>query len=176
MAEEHREQKRSSYLNCWHINNNESASMWKCYVEDNEGIAIQSNYKRIQETLKAVKENVGISKVRYIDFNNDNVVFNHLTEYPIDSYSILSPLIHKRIEFEGEKEFRIYYKDDNNVENKPIKPKGLNIKIDLNILIDKIIINPNADCEIINKIKDITKVYGYSFDICTSKLSSYPSF
>lgn len=33
-------------VNSWHMNNYESAAMWKIYLKSNEGIAIQSTYKR----------------------------------------------------------------------------------------------------------------------------------
>ncbi len=109
MTEEHKKQKLGSYLNCWHINNDESATMWESYVKDNEGVAIRSTCEKIHETLRVVDENLGISKVRYIDY--DNEVFYHKTEYPIESYNLLVPLLHKRIEYKSENEFRIYYKD-----------------------------------------------------------------
>jgi hypothetical protein len=175
-AEEHKNQKQSSYLNCWHINNNESASMWRLYVKDNEGIAIQSTCERIHEILRNVDENIGISKVRYIDY--DNEVFYHETEYPIESSNFLVPLLQKRIEYKDENEFRLYYKNDfnNDIGKESIKPKGINIKIDINKLVDKIIINPNADEEVIKKVMDITKKYGYNFEICKSKLKSSPLY
>jgi hypothetical protein len=31
-------------INCWHMNEHESAAMWKLYLKSNEGISIQSTY------------------------------------------------------------------------------------------------------------------------------------
>ena len=34
-------------VNCWHINEHESAAMWDLYLKSNEGIAIQSTYQKL---------------------------------------------------------------------------------------------------------------------------------
>ncbi len=73
-------------------------------------------------------------------------------------------------------EFIIKIDYNNIIENESIKPVGINIKIDLNILIDKIIIKPNADDAILHRMKNITKEYNYNFEICPSKLSSNPYY
>jgi hypothetical protein len=33
---------RSIYVNCWHMNEGESAAMWKLYLSAREGVAVQS--------------------------------------------------------------------------------------------------------------------------------------
>jgi hypothetical protein len=35
-------------INCWHMNDHESAAMWKLYLKSNEGIAVQSSYKSLR--------------------------------------------------------------------------------------------------------------------------------
>lgn len=37
-------------INCWHLNNHESAAMWRLYLKSNEGIAIQSTYEKVRAT------------------------------------------------------------------------------------------------------------------------------
>ena len=36
-------------VNCWHMNNSESAAMWNSYSYRNSGIALQSTYQRLQD-------------------------------------------------------------------------------------------------------------------------------
>src|SRR6266581_7483717 len=39
------------FVNCWHMNNYESAAMWQLYAQKNEGIAIQSTFARLKDSL-----------------------------------------------------------------------------------------------------------------------------
>src|SRR5438876_753236 len=38
-------------VNCWHMNDHESAAMWPLYVQGNEGVAIQSTVGRLKRAL-----------------------------------------------------------------------------------------------------------------------------
>ena len=38
-------------VNCWHMNKYESMAMWEIYIKNNEGIAIKSSIKRLNESL-----------------------------------------------------------------------------------------------------------------------------
>ena len=37
------------FVNCWHMNDFESAAMWRLYLKSNEGIAIQSTFRRLKK-------------------------------------------------------------------------------------------------------------------------------
>lgn len=86
---------RFNAVNCWHANEHESAAMWKLYLKSDEGIAIQSTYKRLKESI-IDDEDVLIGKVNYIDYETDI----------IDPNNQYGSLIHKRKSFEHEKEIR----------------------------------------------------------------------
>ena len=49
--ESHKNQKLEMAINCWHMNDFESEAMWKLYLKSNEGIAIQSTYQRLIDSL-----------------------------------------------------------------------------------------------------------------------------
>jgi len=56
------------YLNCWHINDVESAALWSLYSENkHETIAIQTTFGRLDSEirLKWPRDGISISKVRY---------------------------------------------------------------------------------------------------------------
>ena len=38
-------------INCWHMNDHESAAMWKLYLKSNEGIAVQSTYETLRDSI-----------------------------------------------------------------------------------------------------------------------------
>lgn len=83
-------------INCWHINEHESAAMWKLYLKSDEGIAIQSRYSRLKQSLQAAPEKVYIGKVNYIDYEVDIV----------PPWNGFNPFLYKRKSFEHECELR----------------------------------------------------------------------
>jgi len=49
-----RELRKHMFVNCWHINEEESAAMWKLYLKSDEGIAIESTSKRLESNLDKI--------------------------------------------------------------------------------------------------------------------------
>ena len=83
-------------VSCWHVNDRESAAMWKLYVDSNLGVAIQSTFARLVQSLSSAAEDIHIGIVKYIDYDYDDL--------PGDDR--LHALMHKRREFEHERELR----------------------------------------------------------------------
>jgi len=129
-------------VNCWHINSFESAAMWKIYLKSGEGIAIQSNVKRLKNSLKDEKNDIFIGRVRYINYD-------YFTS-SVDKYKMLAyPVIFKRKIFQHERELRAVIQKNPKKsvisDFKPtIKKDGIYVPVDLNILIDKIYIAPTS--------------------------------
>lgn len=80
-------------VNCWHMNDHESAAMWKLYAATNEAIAVCSTYRKLHASLD-IMCSVGV--VRYIDYDNDEV----------GSGNALAPYVCKRRSFSHENEVR----------------------------------------------------------------------
>lgn len=145
--------KKFYFLNCWHINENQSDAMWKIFLKTNNGIAIKSTIGNIINSLKETKDEVYISEVYYRDF--DKVTFNDLMlesqNRRFDSRGgSVNQFNYKRISFEHEKELRLYYIDTpiphaikNGSPREPIEKKY--IDVDLSELIQEIVIAPFAD-------------------------------
>jgi hypothetical protein len=179
LAEMHQKFKRDTVINCWQINKYESDGMWQLYLKSNEGVSIKSSVKRIINALEKTQEKICISKVRYIDYDQD-IWFNR-NEYPNTHYNYYAPLIHKRIEFEDESELRLLYhiehiEHDSQFWIHQEFEKGMMISVELDILIDKVIIPPSADIYIEKRIKDLLDYYKLDKPIIKSKLSSEPIY
>lgn len=43
--------KKRVFVNCWHLNEYESAAMWDLYLKNEEGVAIQTTFNRIKKSL-----------------------------------------------------------------------------------------------------------------------------
>jgi hypothetical protein len=52
-----------TYLNCWHLNDYESAAMWDIYQRNNDAIAIQSTYTKLCNSLIQKEPDVFVGKV-----------------------------------------------------------------------------------------------------------------
>ncbi len=93
-------------VNCWHINEVQSAAMWQLYSNYNQGIAIQSTFKRLRESFSENKKTprfphgqivpVSIGTVDYIDYDKDR-------NNPGNLFSVC---LTKRKSFEHEHELR----------------------------------------------------------------------
>lgn len=179
MADTHKKVKTATTVNCWHINSHESEAMWQLYLKNNEGLAIKTTVGHLFTALKDVQQDIGISKIRYIDY--DTGIWYHETEYPVAKhYNLLIPLIHKRIEFQHEKELRLYHHD-----HKREKPDywssqknemGEFIPIDIPTLIQSVFFHPTADDKVKNKILEISRSYGHEFKFEESKMASNPIY
>jgi hypothetical protein len=175
----HQKFKRGFIVNCWHINENESDAMWRLYLKDNEGVAIQTNKEKLTNTLNKISEEISVSKVRYLNYETDT--WFDSKDYPHSSYNMIVPLVHKRIEFVHEQECRLFVQiqeaidNENYWDNKP-NEKGKLIQLDIVELIDKIYLPPTCDDKTENKIKKLADSLGYTFNFIKSKLSAEPFY
>lgn len=166
-------------VNCWHMNTTESDAMWQLYLKTNEGVAIQTTYQKLHDSLSHNSDEIFLSKVRYINYESD--IWGHDTEYPVNEFYAYTPIIHKRIAFAHERELRVFQEiqdatlNEGYWDNQPIKT-GKNIPVNLETLVDKIILPPNADSEVEQKVKDILKKYNLTFDIEHSRLNGQPVY
>lgn len=179
LSSTHKDLKSSHLINCWHINNTESDAMWRIYLKDNEGVAIQTTPKKLFESLGNCTEKIYPGKVRYLDYDKD--VFHDSEEYPYQSYNVSVPFVHKRLAFAHEKEFRLVfeiheaYRNKEYWENQPFH-KGKLVPINVSSLVEKIILPPTIDQPTKKKIATLASSYGYSFTLEDSKLLDKPIY
>mgnify|MGYP003590209475 FL=1 len=124
-------------VSCWHINEYENESLWKIYTNQGQGIAIETTVEKLKQSLQFHRK-ITFDKVRYEDFNTTIFEKNHK--------NYLGYI--KRKAFEYENEFRaVVLLDENYFE------KGCYIKVDLDILIEKIHISPAMPKYFLESIK-----------------------
>jgi len=140
-------------VNCWHLNEEESAAMWKLYSSD-LGVAIQSRVS-ILEGIFAGK-NVNMALVQYIDFEGD--------ELPALAY----PAYHKRKSFSHEKELRLVILD----HDTDTHPDGVPVNVDLAKLLIRVYVSPSAKPWIADVVCRELKHYGLATSVIHSSLYS----
>lgn len=167
---------RYTAINCWHLNNHESAAMWPLYSKSSEGIAIQTTYRKFLESFSSVEEDVFVGKVKYIDYDKEWIDTDNLLA------PILTPFTHKRKSFEHEREVRAVvtrWPVDNGIGmdfNKETINHGLSIPVDLNLLIESIYIAPKAQAWFADLVSAVVKRYGYHYDVIHSNLDEQPLY
>ncbi|MBL0343795.1 hypothetical protein [Candidatus Villigracilis affinis] len=151
-SDTYRGMSKSIYVNCWHMNQFQSAAMWSIYSKDNKGIAIQSNYKALCDLLP---NNFHVGVVNYIDFNSA-----YLPET-----NIFVPFVHKRISYQHEQELRaVTMRIDHEAFARGEWPgnqtEGFYLPVDIKRLIDAIYIAPYAEKWYEELVVDVTKNWG----------------
>lgn len=155
-------------VNCWHLNEHESAAMWSMYLKSNDGIAIQSTFKQLKDSLLDKKHDIYIGKVKYIDFNK-------LSD-PIQAFTF--PELHKRKVFKHEQELRavirIFPKRNFSQHSKTTIKNGIHVPVDLNVLIDKIFLAPTSPEWQSELLKSIMIKYQLDKEVKQSSLDDKP--
>jgi hypothetical protein len=159
------------FINCWHINEHESAAMWKLYLKSDEGIVIQSTYQKLRESFTD-NEIINLGIVKYIDYEKER----------INDDDMLSSFVHKRKSFEHEREVRaLINKWSDHGEKGPdydieTIAHGIPIAVDIKMLIEKIYLAPNTPDWFSDLVKEIVSRYEYTFEVVHSKLDERPFF
>jgi hypothetical protein len=179
-------QRQWSYVNCWHMNELESAAMWKLYAKTDEAICIQSTYQRletcIEESPSTEDDNIFIGTVQYIDYQteclpNDNQLYH---------------LVYKRRSFEHERELRaviwraprfpdgttLNFPNDLSKEDYPqdLPKGGVWVKLDLDQLIESIYVAPSSQSWFHNLVEKVVTRYGIKKPVRQSLLNSSPIY
>lgn len=147
-------------ISSWHINEYESFAMWQIFTKNNEGLAIQSTVKRLQEALKTERNTEQyIGEVNYIDYKKEHIPFD-------DTFF---PFLFKRKSFQYEREIRII--SDVSSNNISIND-GLKIEVDIHQLIERIYIHPKSENWYKNLVIQLMEQLGFNFTIEKSDLES----
>lgn len=154
-------------VSCWHISNFESEAFWRNYSK--RGIALQSTFGRLKESLSNTDYSIYIGKVEYKDHDTDS----------IDSGNLFYRILWKRKSFEYENELRAVIWDKENSDGKGAKTfkesNGEYLGVDLNVLIENIYTTPfESDSWFNNIVGDLIRRYGYNFPCKKSQLMDKP--
>lgn len=164
------------YVNCWHMNNFESAAMWKIYLESKNGIAIQSTFSKLTESFTNTQETVYASIVKYADYEAqtmmDLIKANEV--YENAPMSTINQHCYKRKSFEHENELRAFYVDFPLDESRANElANGKFISLNLNTLIEKVYVAPFADSWFFDLVASICHKFGIEAEITQSNLFSF---
>lgn len=146
----------TKYINCWHMNNNESDAMWKLYGNSTgETVAIKTTVDGLIKSLEKSAIPVYIGKMKYEERDRPEA-------------NLYLPVTYKRKPFRHEKELRLCVSSASNgnppdltklkralaplgIDNrsdveilKEIGDKAIQVPVDLNQLIHEVVFCPNS--------------------------------
>jgi len=160
-------------VNCWHINEFESAAMWNLYLKSNEGIAIQSTYNRLISSFNGDSSyTIHVGLVQYIDYKN----------YFMPEGNLFFPFLHKRISYEHEHELRalimmpIPSKDGKLDFSSEPSFEGKNVPVNLDVLIDNIFVCPFAPSWFLDLVKNVLIKFNIGKEVKQSQLLESPFY
>ena len=162
-------------VNCWYLNEHESAAMWKLHAAD--GISIQSTFERFVDAVAPATRKIYLGQVRYLDYEKEG------WDISADPRTIWS-IFHKRKSFEHENEFRaaicepipggIYNCAEGPGYVSPNGTPGMSVQVDLGRLIEKIHVAPGSPPWIQDVVKTITDSYDLGGAVVSSQLDITP--
>ena len=159
----------SYMVNCWTINDNESYLLWHYFCSNGLGVAIQSKLQDLRDAFATTKQAVNIGQVKYIDYSNP--------KEQISGFYFANQVLHKRKQFEDEKELRAVIKDDDILQDsKPITQAqtGRLIEVNLKKLINYVYVSPRAEIWELEVIKALLNRYNVNVPVDISAIIVTP--
>jgi hypothetical protein len=171
--------RQSFYVNCWHLDIGETATMWARYGKD--GVAIGSSYELLKQVLDPLPDKVMVGLVRYGS--------GHLT-----GWNVVRFMTTKRQEYSAEREVRamIWLTDTgdgmnrhfdltNRAHDRPIYdppaalPEGIRRNIDVAALISEVVVSPFAPPGRLQEVRALFAAVGIASCVRESPLTRYSS-
>ena len=136
-------------VSCWNYSDGEDKKLWSEYTTSPESVVIKTTIDSMKGCFEGILENIHGSKVRYLDYDTD-ILYG--SDFPAETLNIVHFTLHKRKQFEHEKEYRFVHilNPDKGSEwdwnkEKFVKGKGKLIKADIDTLISEVRVHPNSD-------------------------------
>ncbi|WP_417377489.1 hypothetical protein [Gimesia maris] len=170
VAEWIRDARSQSYVSCWQLNTHESAHMWEQYLRENQGVVVETEFQRLTASFGPCKEAVFIGLIHYIDYDSAQIIGWDRT------INIYQPIMHKRLEYQSDKEVRIVLNTMSNtaLHAKANDKQGLSLPINIDVLVKRVRLMPGASSELQREIHDLVSNAGLECEVATSSLDRSP--
>ncbi len=133
---------------CWTMENISCKRMWDEYGGSADSVAIETTVGLMRTSLG---DDFLIARVHYIDENSRSIGLAHSLE----------PYLHKRMEFQWEKEMRIIAQPE---AGTPVQT-GRRCRIDLAAVIRRIIVNPGASQGFLDEVHSLARSISPSISV-----------
>jgi len=162
-------------VSCWYMDETESAGVWQIYG-NGSGVAVKSSVGRLKDSLQT-EYRFMIGAINYVDYKTATLPLGNL----------FWPFVHKRHEFEHEREVRVVIANfprpvegDTGSEiadetfTIPGVVSGLEIKADLETMIDDVVVAPDAPDWYLDVVQRLLDGFGVERQARRSELAAVP--
>src|SRR5258708_3183386 len=155
------------FVSCWRLGNAESEAMWRLYCTDNHGIAIQTTYRKLVESISDDPE-LFVGRVTYIDYETQT--------FP--ERNLLYPVMHKRLSFAHEDEVRIVKIRIDEFGPETRGPAGVSIEWSAKDCIDTIFIDPYAPDYYEDIVKSVVRQFAPTLEgkVIWTRMRAAPAY
>lgn len=134
LSQMYRQSQATTYVCCWHANEQESEAMWRLYCANGHGIAIQTTYETLVGAIEH-EHNVYVGCVKYIDYERG--------QFP--GANAFYPVMHKRLSFDHEREVRLVSSPSAfRAPSTEAIPESVSIPWDSSTKVERVYIDPYA--------------------------------
>ena len=156
------------YASCWRLGTDEDPGIWERYA-NGRGVAIETTYNQLEQYV-APEENLRMGIIRYLDYE----------EQYTPNRGFASLYFFKHREFEDEQEFRILTNRGGNPtiwtdgretppEMRPDNESHIRLSADMDALINRVILSPEADEEVRMQVESTLDEHGVSAPVVPSR-------
>ena len=162
--------RRYILISCWHESPHESAAMWNLYSSETKGIAIKTDFDSFKKSL-TTSQDIWVGRVSYVDYDS----------YLIPEGNFVYPFLHKRHNFEHEREVRaialiLPSKDGKADLSQEICDIGKCFEVNLSFLIQEVIVAPRVSNLFLKHIKSLAASYNIEAPVRKSRLADSPTW
>jgi hypothetical protein len=160
--------RESMFISCWHASENESAAMWRLYLQSSEGVAIRTDHESLCVALEDSPLQARTSTVQYIDYET----------VAIPIYNLFFPFVHKRLSFAHESELRAIIWALEDVNKAQIRDGATSVVVDVDPgqLIKAIHVSPHAPTWFGGLVEQLVKRYSLNVPVIRSSLYERPAY
>jgi hypothetical protein len=164
----YRNNRTSCYVNCWHLGDSESEAMWRLYCPNGYGVAIQTTYQCLVESI-VHEPFLYIGRITYIDYETQGFHLNNM----------FNSIMHKRISFAHEDEVRLV-KSLSEYWGLPTRvgPSGITVAWDAEPVVERLFVDPYAAEWYLDVVLSVVKIFAPAIESKTvwSQMKGEPVF
>lgn len=155
------------YVNCWHKSDHECYAMWNLYAAKPNALCIFTTTDNLKSALKPIDSftNIETHPVSYIKHGSVDLLGD-----PI------APFLSKSMPYTFEREYRVIaWNADTDLYNQQLNcAKGVFLPINIETLIKRVVISPDATEEFKNQVTDFCRAHNLQVQILDSELKNMP--
>ena len=157
--------RRVYFVNCWHINDSESKTMWRLYAPRPESVVVVSRVVKLCAYGRICRQRgIGqmiVSKVKYADF-----------DYPRPDWVSWGPALIKDLPYRVEREIRLLATPNCSPE-RAANLDCFKIPLDPRLLIEAVILHPHAYSGFCQAVRELSRKHLPHVPVAASTITSH---